>query len=411
MKIGKFCEKYDVTQDAVRYYIELGLLLPDKKGTFYDFNKTCETDILEIKRLKNMKFKLNEIQRLLSLSRLGVLENQEEFDYYMTLLKSKKNELLEDRLKIEESINMLDRKIENIIKLEKELSSRCKRSIGFPINYVNLIHCPSCNEMMDFSAQNIEKNMVYNGEFNCDCGYKLSLKDGIVTDDQKDFEKVKCIELEEYLKEMGDHYVNYIYKVSNYPLEKINKYMDKKSIILDLGKSKNIFLKTMINNLGKNNLYILVCESYSRVRILKEAIESNRPNSNFIFMAVKYPDIPLKEECVDIFIDSFGTSHYNRYKKDFIVSDMTRYMKLESYFVGLYLYANKSSKIVKNLDIKLRDNFIKDNIKDYLIKTNLESIDISELGYNDKWGKYEGDFFISGEKIYTLGYLGQRKER
>lgn len=410
MRIGKFCEKYDVTQDAVRYYIELGLLLPDKKGTFYDFNKTCETDILEIKRLKNMKFKLNEIQRLLSLSRLGVLENQEEFDYYMTLLKSKKEELLEDRLKIEESIDMLEQKIQRIIKLEEELSSRCKKSIGFPINYVNLIHCPKCNEMMDFSAQNIEKNMVYNGEFNCDCGYKLNLKDGIITDDAKDIEKTKNIELQEYLKEMGDHYVNYMYKVSNYPLERINKYMDKKSVILDLGKSKNIFLKTMINNLGKNNLYILVCESYSRVKILKEAIESNRPNSNFIFMAVNYPNIPLKEECVDIFIDSFGTSNYNRHKNDFIVSKMTRYMKLNSYFVGLYLYANKNSKIVKNLDSKLIDNFIKDNIKDNLRRTNLETLDISELGYNAKWGKYEGDFFISGEKVYTLGYLGQRKD-
>ncbi|MBU7314963.1 MerR family DNA-binding transcriptional regulator [Paenibacillus oleatilyticus] len=33
MKIGAFAKRFDVSVDTVRYYMELGLLLPDKKAS------------------------------------------------------------------------------------------------------------------------------------------------------------------------------------------------------------------------------------------------------------------------------------------------------------------------------------------------------------------------------------------
>ncbi|MES9738926.1 MerR family DNA-binding transcriptional regulator, partial [Peribacillus frigoritolerans] len=35
MKIGPFAKLFHVTTDTVRYYIEQGLLIPDKKNTQY----------------------------------------------------------------------------------------------------------------------------------------------------------------------------------------------------------------------------------------------------------------------------------------------------------------------------------------------------------------------------------------
>ena len=45
MKIGKFAEKYGVTLDAVRYYLERGLLVAQKRGEQYFFTDADGKDL------------------------------------------------------------------------------------------------------------------------------------------------------------------------------------------------------------------------------------------------------------------------------------------------------------------------------------------------------------------------------
>ncbi|NLB22485.1 MAG: MerR family DNA-binding transcriptional regulator, partial [Clostridium sp.] len=40
MRIGQFAEKYKVTQDTVRYYIERGLLVASKRGEQFFFTES-----------------------------------------------------------------------------------------------------------------------------------------------------------------------------------------------------------------------------------------------------------------------------------------------------------------------------------------------------------------------------------
>ncbi|MFP3415761.1 MerR family DNA-binding transcriptional regulator, partial [Bacillus sp. SIMBA_074] len=39
MKIGAFAKQFDVSIDTVRYYIDLGLLVPVKQKTQYEMNQ------------------------------------------------------------------------------------------------------------------------------------------------------------------------------------------------------------------------------------------------------------------------------------------------------------------------------------------------------------------------------------
>ncbi|MDZ7671924.1 MAG: MerR family transcriptional regulator [Halanaerobiales bacterium] len=42
MKISEFSNKYNISNDTVRYYMELNLIVPIKKGKHYYFDKGCE---------------------------------------------------------------------------------------------------------------------------------------------------------------------------------------------------------------------------------------------------------------------------------------------------------------------------------------------------------------------------------
>lgn len=53
MKIGTLAKKFNVSIDTIRYYISIGLLIPEKNGVQFDFSAK-EQEILEfIQHLKN----------------------------------------------------------------------------------------------------------------------------------------------------------------------------------------------------------------------------------------------------------------------------------------------------------------------------------------------------------------------
>ncbi len=56
MRIGAFSKKHQVTQDAVRFYLEKGLLVAHKRGEQYYFTTSDGEDLETIKMLKGCSF-------------------------------------------------------------------------------------------------------------------------------------------------------------------------------------------------------------------------------------------------------------------------------------------------------------------------------------------------------------------
>lgn len=90
MKIGSFAKKFGVSIDTVRYYIDLGLLIPDKEKTQYQMNQMCLEDMAFIHQLKQVRFSLKEIHKILSLKRLTNSNDNEDASYFTNLLLEKK---------------------------------------------------------------------------------------------------------------------------------------------------------------------------------------------------------------------------------------------------------------------------------------------------------------------------------
>ncbi len=133
MRIGEFAQKHSLTIDAIRHYMDLELLLPDKKGGHYFFGEKEEIDIEKILELKKLRFSLAEIQRILVYTRVSQLISYEDKIYIKNLLHSKLNELKETNQQIKIAMDVLKNKInemsneeninkdkENIKKIEME---------------------------------------------------------------------------------------------------------------------------------------------------------------------------------------------------------------------------------------------------------------------------------------------------
>lgn len=92
MKIGAFAKKFGVSVDTVRYYIELELLLPDKKASAqYEFTPSCVDDMAFINEMKQYHFTLQEIRQMLLLKRIADFTVAEDVNrYYLRWMDEKK---------------------------------------------------------------------------------------------------------------------------------------------------------------------------------------------------------------------------------------------------------------------------------------------------------------------------------
>ena len=69
MRIGAFAEKYNMNVSAVRYYVERGLLTPQRRNNQYVFDDDCMKDMEKILRYKSFHFSLSEIELLFFLQK------------------------------------------------------------------------------------------------------------------------------------------------------------------------------------------------------------------------------------------------------------------------------------------------------------------------------------------------------
>lgn len=99
MKISKFAEVNTVSVDTIRHYIDLGLIIPEKKGGHYFFDEYCQKDMELILEYKRLGFSLNEIKDLFLYKNLGKSIDYEKNTFYQSLFKLK-YEKIEQEIKI-----------------------------------------------------------------------------------------------------------------------------------------------------------------------------------------------------------------------------------------------------------------------------------------------------------------------
>ncbi|ADK05271.1 TPA: methyltransferase domain-containing protein [Bacillus anthracis] len=405
MKIGKFGEVNNLSIDTIRHYMDLSLIIPEKKGAHYFFDEYCQTDLELIIHYKDLGFSLNEIKELFFYKNLAKSMNYEKDTFYQSLFKLKYD-------KMEQEIELLEKKRDKLKGVLHDLLLTNETSntiIGIDLSVLHLLTCSKCSKKLILQDGIINNNQIIEGKLICNCGEEYIITSGIISAG-KLFKANERTLLEDtisnYIHETDNAYLENMLKEGEWAKKKLIHLDLNNKLILDIGSGLGFFLRSIYEGLPEDCLYIAVDRDFNKLLFLKDVLARKNPRRNILFICADFLNIPIQNRSVDIVIDHSGTSNYSFEHADFLLHELNPLFKSNCYLLSLFiLFKNFSlnSQITNNF----RANFTLSKIKKELQNLQFQSIDESTSNYLKRGGKYE-DFFVQGEEIYTYSFFGKR---
>ncbi|EJR49349.1 MULTISPECIES: methyltransferase domain-containing protein [Bacillus cereus group] len=405
MKIGKFGEVNNLSIDTIRHYMDLSLIIPEKKGGHYFFDEYCQTDLELIIHYKDLGFSLNEIKELFFYKNLAKSMNYEKDTFYQSLFKLKYD-------KMEQEIELLEKKRDKLKGVLHDLLLTNETSntiIGIDLSILHLLTCSKCRQKLILQDGIINNNQITEGKLICNCGEEYIITSGIITAG-KSFKANERTSLEDtisdYIHETDNAYLENMLKEGEWAKKKLIHLDLNNKLILDIGSGLGFFLRSIYEELPEDCLYIAVDRDFNKLLFLKDVLARKNPRRNILFICADFLNIPIQNRSVDIVIDHSGTSNYSFEHADFLLHELNTLFKSNCYLLSLFiLFKNFSlnSQITNNF----RANFSLSKIKKEIQNLQFQSIDESTSNYLKRGGKYE-DFFVQGEEIYTYSFFGKR---
>lgn len=405
MKIGKFGEVNKLSIDTIRHYMDLGLLVPEKKGGHYFFDELCQSDLELILEFKDMGFRLNEIKQFFLYKNFGELTDYEQDTYYQSLFIDKYKQ-------VEKEINHLAEIKDKLKTKLDELSAKAKGSsmvMGIDLKVLDMLKCLKCSERLILQDGIINRNQIVEGKLTCNCGEEYLVESGVLKFGNS-FQAASGSHLEEFVLEYihvtAPTYLENIREVGAWSKRKLDQLDLHDKVVLELGSGVGFFLRNIFRELPENCLYIAVDRNIERHRFLKGVLERTGFKRNILFICADFLEIPIQNCSVDIVIDYSGTSNFSFEHEEFLLREVDSLFKPDCYLLGSFIaFKNFSSK--SKIEARFRDNFIAKKIEENINTLNYIPIEERTSEYIDRGGKYE-NFFVQGEEIYSYSFLGKR---
>ncbi|EJS03692.1 methyltransferase domain-containing protein [Bacillus mycoides] len=405
MKIGKFGEKNNLSIDAIRHYMDLGLIIPEKKGGHYFFDEYCQKDVELILEYKWLGFSLNEIKELFLYKSLAKSINYEKDTFYQSLFKLKYE-------KVEHEIKNLKERRDKLKAALNDLSITTQISnsiLGIDLRVLNFLTCFKCSGNLILQDGIINSNQITEGKLTCNCGEEYVINSGILTAG-KSFETSDRASFEDpisnYIHETDSSYLENIHRVGEWAKKKLKQLDLNDKVILDIGSGLGFFLRNIYEELPEDCLYIAVDRDLNKLLFLKDVIERRNSKRNILFICADFLSIPIQNHSVDIVIDQSGTSNYSFERENFLLHELNSLLKPDCYLLSSFILF-KNFSINSQITTRFRDNFTSSKVKREIQKLQFNSIDERTSEYIERGGKYE-DFFVQGEEIYTYSFFGKR---
>ncbi len=405
MKIGKFGELDNISIDTIRHYMDLGLIIPEKKGGHYFFDEYCQTDLKLILHYKELGFSLNEIKELFFYKNLAKSMNYEKDIFYQSLFKLKYD-------KLEQEIELLEKKRDKLKEVLHDLLLTTETSnsiIGIDLSVLHLLTCSRCSKKLILQDGIVTNNQITEGKLICNCGEEYIITSGIITAG-KSFKTNERTSLEDtisdYIYETDNAYLENMLKEGEWAKKKLIHLDLNNKLILDIGSGLGFFLRNIYEDLPEDCLYIAVDRDLNKLIFLKDVLARRNPKRNILFICADFLNIPIQNRSVDIVIDHSGTSNYSFEHENFLLHELNSLFKMDCYLISLFiLFKNFSSN--SQITNEFRANFTLSKVTKEIQNLQFHSIDESTSNYLKRGGKYE-DFFVQGEEIYTYSFFGKR---
>lgn len=400
MKISQFAKKTQLTVDTIRYYQELGLIIPIKIGSQYDYDDRCIKDLEDILSFKSMGFSLNEIKTILSFKRLGKLSNYQEDAYYQDIFSNKHLEIIKEI----ENLNHVKFILESNMKKLNEKSNKVISKIGIDLEVLPLLTCPNCREPLTLLEGEIINNQVINGNLSCVCDSEYKIIDGILAMNVVD-EEYNINSIYDLIKDTPVDFLNNLYKDIEFAYKKIDFSLLRNKTILELNVGFGIFLRHIYDDIPNDAIYFAVDQDINKIKILKYFLEQTQPKK-INFICGDYLELPIKKHSIDILFDNYASSVHGFTNTDFLLPKIFDYLKPHAYFIGVYaIFKTFSSD--SYIAPEFRKNVVLENIKKYFYNFDFKPIYEFSSDYLTNSGKHE-TYFNDEELVYRYYFYGKR---
>lgn len=401
MKIGDLAKKTGLSIATIRYYVNEGLIIPQRKNTKFSFNDNDLQTIMFIKRLRSHDFSMKEIHQIISLQRVSNWVEPEDLVEYINILSLKKRELEYASSKINKQIASLEKEIEEI----EQQKLYTTNLTGVPLKCLEYLQCPHCKLPLQLNSTQMNYRYILSSELSCSCGYKAYIKNGILYTEGPD---ISCYDKPDthrtIYKTMPYELITLFQKTYNWHMSHFQERQTNSQIIMETHLNSFFFLYKHFKELREDNLYIVSDKFHEIIEMYKSNIERLGLNLNILYIVNNNNLYPLKEHCIDIFIDYCSSNEHSIFSDSFLLQDISPYLKKDGVIYSTFFSFNEFSKSIKILCNSYPENNInnyklrwfKQNIqKNYLVKTH------EQIGYSENSG--DGISFIfhqNGEKIY-----------
>lgn len=346
MKIGTFAKKFNINSSAVRFYIQNGLLVPERKNGQYAFGKECAADMENILKYKKYHFSLEEIQLLFFLEKASRFQDRVVLEVCADMLKNKRKELIEERDQLNDCIKDLGAEIKNLPPLPDTEPSPA----SVPFSFIPYLYCPRCQTPLRLEAASLSGGRLHKGELWCECGYKAVIDDGIIlcesaTEDTpfKAFENVESVMAMTHQYSPG--YRMLLEKANLWMYNRLEEPAQTPSHIL-VGPFTLNFLLKYIGNLDGSTTYIVVDPSKKRIEKLRTYLSDW--SRNVVYIAGELRDLPVKHASMDVYIDDFSMVNSMFTYDRFPASDIAPLLKNRGQAVGIFVSYAAAPKSISN---------------------------------------------------------------
>lgn len=407
MRIGQVSKKYNISIDNLYYYINYGLLVPQRPSSQYVFDAQTIKDLEMVLELKEMNFTLKEIHKILSLYRISGLAVPQDIEDLKKIYGAKLHGLRLEQQRAEKNIVNLEQKIAQLSAMLPDEQP----STGLPITMLDYLCCPCCGN--SFSMENVRMDLkyIFSGDLQCECGYRAAIDDGILLTPNKNQDLYDTPDLERKLyKDLPPSLISLFQRSYNWMVSKLERMELAGKVVLETYINAWFFLHNHQHHMDPAGKYIVIDKYPEMLRMYKGLMEQQGYGLDILFIADSSTNFPLRQGCVDLNIDYFAVNEHNFYHNSFLYDELEPYLKKDAQMLGTYFYFENGKKSMENLlreyPTASMDNF---DLSCFLQHMNSKIIEQEDLGYSTSSGANIGfSFHHEGERMYLRSYLANR---
>ncbi|RNB89749.1 MerR family transcriptional regulator [Brevibacillus fluminis] len=409
MKIGLFAKKFNVSIDTIRYYTNLGFLIPVKKYAYYDYDQTCEDDMTFITQLKSLHFTLNEIGGILKIKRVTLLSDLEDLENFVQLLDTKKEELRREIANRYEAIANIDAIIDTVHQKKEE-----ETETGISISFLPLLRCPVCSGSLQLKNARIHGESIMDADVTCSCGFQAEIASGILYAPNLD----NSIQNRAYfyepktLGEVSTELIELMTKSGLFIYQRLKSYPLANKVILEPSIDTFVMLPKFLHLLQDDAMYIFCGSKREMVEKLKGKLTFINPKLKVLYIVNTSLHLPIADQSVDYIIDSLSFNDYSLFNPIFPLAKLNRHCKEDSTIIGIYSYYKNGAKSLQKMRELYPEAYPLNSEKAFIethIKTcQFDLVETVPIGDTTQPGIYI-EHHIGDERLFLEGYIAKKQ--